>query len=384
MAPKGGKGGGTGGLGGISSSCPGAFQYDSRELAQSRAAYFAEYCVFFLVALFILIAMRRVKKRHGNAKRLLGPIYLVSLLFALLGNALLIVATMLQECRTTDFRSFYQWAIAFLLFFRLSNFLLLVLVVYNVNDLLRQLHGHNPSYFKFIYGFILAIMGALTCGLVGIQCYNASVSAYVSSGPSLGDAEIRLRLAYYVLYLVSILAAGALAAATVVSMRARGTPRGNLTGWTIALMFSMFLWTLFTVIEYASNFTDQGFDYKVYLAFSWIENTSQAFSWICMLFIAKSTVLAGVAVNHGTSQIYNNQTPTYPPTLQQQSQPAYAPVPVPQQQQYQQQQQNHLPYTFHTGAPPPPPQQQYYYQQQPVYNGTPNPMNGNGHMVELK
>lgn len=133
---------------------------------------------------------------------------------------------MLRECRTTDPYSYYQWGIAFIIFFRLSIFLLLVLVVYNMNNLLRQIHGHNPSYFKFIYGFILVVMGALTCGLIGIQCYNFSVAGFVSSGDFLYNEEIRLGLAYYVMYLVSVLAAGALATATIVSMRARGTPRG--------------------------------------------------------------------------------------------------------------------------------------------------------------
>src|SRR4051812_22075765 len=88
------------------------------------------------------------------------------------GYGLLIIATVLLQCHTGEPKSYYQWAISFFLFFRLSSFLLLVVVVYTVNDLFRKYHGHNPVYFKIIYGVILGVIGALTCAFIGVICSN--------------------------------------------------------------------------------------------------------------------------------------------------------------------------------------------------------------------
>jgi hypothetical protein len=79
MAPKGGKSGGGGSF--SSSSCPDAFQGD---FGNVNISYFVANCVFFLVPLFTLIAMGKIRKRHPGAKRLLGPIYITSLVFILL------------------------------------------------------------------------------------------------------------------------------------------------------------------------------------------------------------------------------------------------------------------------------------------------------------
>jgi len=78
MAPKGGKSSGGGGSY-STSSCPNAFQGENHAIS-----FFVAYCIFFLVPLFTLIAMARIRKRHPGAKRLLGPVYIISLVFFLL------------------------------------------------------------------------------------------------------------------------------------------------------------------------------------------------------------------------------------------------------------------------------------------------------------
>jgi hypothetical protein len=89
MAPKGGKGGGGGGGGGGSfsiSKCPGAFSsdLDGYGIFSTPIPYFAAYCIFWVVTLGITIAWFMVKKKHSNAKNLVGGIYGTSLLFQLL------------------------------------------------------------------------------------------------------------------------------------------------------------------------------------------------------------------------------------------------------------------------------------------------------------
>lgn len=79
MAPRRGGGGGSG-IGSVS-SCPGAFSYSNNGTA---IVYFVSYCLFFVVTLLIMIGWARVRKRHSNAKRLVGGIYGVSLLFLLM------------------------------------------------------------------------------------------------------------------------------------------------------------------------------------------------------------------------------------------------------------------------------------------------------------
>jgi hypothetical protein len=80
MAPKGGKSGG-GGATYSTTSCPNAFQGHSKN---QLIAYFVGHCIFFLVPLFTLVAMGRIRKRHPRARRLLGPVYIISLVFTLL------------------------------------------------------------------------------------------------------------------------------------------------------------------------------------------------------------------------------------------------------------------------------------------------------------
>jgi hypothetical protein len=295
-------------------------------------------------------------------------------------NALLIIATLLNQCDTLDNPyDYYKLLIPITIFENLAHFLLLVVVVYGVNSLLRQHHGHNPSYFNFIYGFILVVVGGLCAGLIGISCWNDSVYASAYYNGTHLYAEVYVRLTYFVLYLLAVIAASIMAAATIFSMRARGainrvssptylapssvplTRHQNLITWTVAIMFSMLFSAILYVAESAVYFTDGYFSIGTSQAFNWLEAIFSAFAWICLLVIAKSNVL-DMSMHNSLPQVYNAQNP------------AYDPVPVPQQQQ--------LPYTVHNGAPPPLQQQQpYYYQQQPEIVGV---SNGNAHTMHVK
>jgi voltage-gated potassium channel Kch len=268
-------------------------------------------------------------------------------------NALQIIDILLVECDTfANFWDHYKILVPVIIFAYLAYFLLLVMVVYNVNDLLRQQHGHNPSYVKYIYGSTLVVVGGVTVGLIVLECWSY-FNNFVFAGP-------RIRLAFYVLYMLAVIIASVMAAATIFSMRSRGTSNRvsspsylspsctpltrsqNLITWTGAVMFSMLFWIILSVAQSAAYFSFTYLGDTTYQAFYWLENIFKAFAWICLLFIAKSNVL-GASTGNAVAQVYNAQNP------------AYDPVPVPQQQQ--------LPYTVHNGAPPPPQQHAYYSQQ---------------------
>ncbi|KAF2269133.1 hypothetical protein CC78DRAFT_529387 [Lojkania enalia] len=331
MAPRRGGGGGGGGGGGISSdSCPGAFASD--KIDGTPLVFFIAYCFYFVVTLIIMIAMSKVKKRHPNAKKILGALYSTGLSFLLLSYALKIVGTMLRECDTTPWRSYFNWAISWSVFDQLAYFILLVLVFYIVNDAIRERIGENPSYFKIIYGAVLGIMGALTAAIIGVVCYNLwTLTEDGKYEDSLSYEEGKLGTAYYVLFLLSVLGAGALSIVNIMSMKAKNINPSGLLGSILALTFSMFIWVLFLLVEYAAYLNLTSLERDFYYAALWIIDGFIAISFIILLFVAKSVALeplSGFLPRSEAPQapVYT-ATPAYPP-----QQPTYAQV--PQQQQY--------------------------------------------------
>ena len=137
------------------------------------------------------------------------------------------IAMLLLECRTTDPSSYLQWVIAINIFFILGGFLLLVVAVYGVNSMLRRLHGHNPSYYNIIYAAILGVIFALTAAYIGVSSWN-TWAQWDSDYNDIDHTylileEAKLAVAYYTLYLIAVLAAGAIAIASLVSIRSQGT-----------------------------------------------------------------------------------------------------------------------------------------------------------------
>ncbi|KAF2687623.1 hypothetical protein K458DRAFT_167431 [Lentithecium fluviatile CBS 122367] len=375
MAPKRGGGGGgssSGSSSGVSVSCPYPFTdsvYSYDDYSWTLVAYFVLDCLFFVFTLIVLFSLCCVRKRHGNAKRLVGPIFLLSLLCALTGYGLKIIGTMLRECKTTDYYTYYDWSIAFGIFFYLANFLLLVVFVWGVNILLRERIGSGRGVYKAICLVILGVIGALTCGYIGLHSYNqwtVTPDGQDANVYGKGDDETKLAMAYYSLYMISVVASGVLSIVTIVSMRSKRMAIGSILGWVIALTFCMFFWTLLMVVEWSAvqEGATLNLTYTTYVALDYVISFFQLFSYIAILFLAKSSAWDLASPADTNSVVY--PTTVYPP--QPQPQPGYGQVPPPQQQ-----------YAYN-GQPG----QQYYYQAQPVYNGAPAPVNGNGQMVQVK
>jgi hypothetical protein len=281
--------------------------------------------------------------------------------------ALIIIASLLRECRTLDNPyDFYSFAVAYGIFFKLANYLLLVVVVWGVNSLLQQRLG-SGQISKVVSLVILGVMGALTCGYLGLGAYNSWTSTPDGRRSDLNrkyNEENKLTLAYWILYMLSVLASGGLSIVAVVSMRSKLIPAHvrpslvhrrsihqltstqGLLGWVIAIVFCMFFWALLSVIEYGSVISDKNFSLETYQAMEYLIGFFQIFSLISILILAKSHVWTdgNAAMVHDQNEAMY-QTPAYAPPPAQYSQAA-----PPNQSQYQYVAQ--------------PAQQQYYYNQQ--------------------
>ena len=127
----------------------------------------------------------------------------------------------------------------------------------------------------------------------------------------------------------------------------------------------MFVWTLLMVVDWAATLPSSttNLSLEAEVAIAYIVGFFQVFSYIAIMFLAKSNVWNNAPVHDPSQLAYGPPGGPY----------GGAVPPPPQQQQY-----------AYNGQPG----QQYYYQEQPVYNGPVSnataPMNGNPHMVHVK
>jgi hypothetical protein len=137
--------------------------------------------------------------------------------------ALLIISTMLQECETTDYYSYYDWLIVYIIFNWIGYYLLLVVIVWSVNSVLCErlkLDETGQKVIKIISSVILGFVGAITCSYIGLSCYNSwtyTPDGTESGAQSKSIEEVKLGVTCFASYLFSVIAAGALSIAIMVS-----------------------------------------------------------------------------------------------------------------------------------------------------------------------
>lgn len=147
------------------------------------------------------------------------------------GFTLLVVSVTLLECGVI-FRNFFDFQIAYTLFFSLGNYLLLVIVVWGLNTILVGRLNSSRSAIKAITLVVTGFMGLLTAALIGLSCFiawrntEAGRDTLVTNDQFEKYLDVLLSyqkyvLAYWVLYLLSVIAAGGLAISTLIRMRSR-------------------------------------------------------------------------------------------------------------------------------------------------------------------
>lgn len=139
---------------------------------------------------------------------------------------------MLQVCNvSTDMDMYYNWSIASYVFYGLETMLLLYVVIWTLNTMLRKQLGHNPSALKTALIADLVVLGCLLIASVVMYCYVTwlSMDSYMNRR-SVRDFDYRaiyiVDLTFWCLYLVSIIAAGALAVLAVSSLHAKRVAGG--------------------------------------------------------------------------------------------------------------------------------------------------------------
>ncbi|CAI6335051.1 unnamed protein product [Periconia digitata] len=302
MAPRrgGSSGGGSSSSGGLDSSpaCPGAFT--GYRGFGTTIVIFVGVVLFCFFTLLVHIGLCCVRKRHRglSTKKLLGPIYITALSFMLFSWILTIITVVLAECGVSAYMTPLYLSIVYSLFFRLGTFLLLCVVVWSINSMLRERLSRKGQLgiHKMVPIALLAIMGVLTAVYIGISSYLVWASGQFDSdgydGYRLRTQKLRLVLpklyqAYVALYIVSLAVGYGLALHSIFALRSRvRTPVSDLILWTSIIFATLILSSIFDISGYS---TSMRFNVSQVTgdALYYVENLFQILGFAAILFLAK-------------------------------------------------------------------------------------------------
>jgi hypothetical protein len=255
--------------------------------------------------------------------------------------------------------------VAIAIFSYLFFWLLFVVVVFTLNSMLQHQLNHSKSIFKIILLLIVGLMGLLSVALAGITAYinyeSPRSDFYYENYADLStviDASLKLRVAYYALYLVSLLVSGGLALATMLSLRRERKAGSGLIGWVIVLIAAMLLWVIIILINSSWYLNGIDISLETSLILSYVLSFGQALACIVILCIAK----------HASWRASGNIEPMAGTAT-------YAPVAHPQQYAYNADTNNQVyqppaQYAYNGN----PHGQTYQYNQAPELAGTQHPI----------
>lgn len=133
------------------------------------------------------------------------------------------LSTTLVACEATNDRtSFYDWNVANSVFYGVTTFLLLFVVIYTLNTMLRKHLGHSPSALKVVAGLALFVLGGLLVPYIVIQCYLSWQYRDISKTPDIKIDVFATRyisLAFDGMFLICVLGFGALSIRTARSIK---------------------------------------------------------------------------------------------------------------------------------------------------------------------
>lgn len=132
---------------------------------------------------------------------------------------------------------YFDFVITYYVLFNIGQWLLLFIQVWGVNRLLSKRLGSLQAVVKIVTIAITGVMAALTVGYVVLFSYNRWAlgrgrytlfrTSYYRSDPykiQYIDVEHKLAAAYWILYLLSVLAGGAISLPLLMKMRAKSIP----------------------------------------------------------------------------------------------------------------------------------------------------------------
>jgi hypothetical protein len=143
--------------------------------------------------------------------------------------ALDVLTQTLQQCSQVNLSSFYNLQIVIIILYGMGYWSLLVVVVWTLTSMLRERLDRKWKLSRAIRLTTVVFMGLLTCVNIGLQCYHLwlnTMDGLYSGQPAFFEEQLRIGLAYWVLYLASILVAGAFVLLAMQPMRSKHTSGG--------------------------------------------------------------------------------------------------------------------------------------------------------------
>lgn len=234
----------------------------------------------------------------------------------------------------------YYWRIAIDIFSGVGNWLLLFVVVWTLNKILRDHLGYHSTISKVIFMALLVFMGLLTSARIVLGSYNSwAYTVYLSDSYTsmLYEAADKLGIVYWAFYLSSTIVSLSFSLSTVCSMkskhlagavrytRAPKTYRDRTTnliqrllGWVIALLISMIVWIIFSIVSLASTLTGFIDNWITAVVVLYVGYLLQAFVFVVIFLIARKADWS----HHAD---HDQETPSY---LGAQPNVAYTPGPT--------------------------------------------------------
>ncbi|KZM25389.1 uncharacterized protein EKO05_0000561 [Ascochyta rabiei] len=246
--------------------------------------------VFLAVYLGTLITLCIVRRGTGAGKHLIGLPYMLALSFKFIQQAINFVSSTLQACEVTyGSTDVYSWIIAINVFYGLETIMLLFVVLWTLNTMLRKQLGHNPSALRMGLIAVLTILGILNAVSVILYSYTSWLSRdYRNLVDFNYTAVYYVDLAFWSVYLASILASATLSLLAVRSPKTKRVAGGLLVLWASILYLSLFVYSLIPVIRSSVLFIPQGQISRAgYLAMYWISSLFHALVFISIIGIAK-------------------------------------------------------------------------------------------------
>jgi hypothetical protein len=209
----------------------------------SKADY-ARTVVCFVGLLATAVKLCIFRRRTAAGKKLLGLPYLLALflfiMFVLLpfwhtptvyivltrpsAFGLGLIAGTLRECDQISYDDYYKVNIALSVLNGIGFWLLLVVIVWTLNSMLREHLGHRLKASKAVCLAIVVLMGLFSFVVTVLRCYLqwlATTDGLYSGRPVFITEYQYISLVFWVLYLASVLISGVFALLAVRAMRSK-------------------------------------------------------------------------------------------------------------------------------------------------------------------
>lgn len=305
---------------GYSSRCFDSYSYDGASISQYA-------CSVLMVAVYLgtLIWLCVVRKRTGPGRHLIGLPYIFALAFRFIQQVISFISSTLSACRvTSNTAELYNWSIASMVFYALQTFLLLWVVIFTLNIMLRKQLGASTSALELVFGVVLFVLGALLLTYTVLTCYiyyygvrSFNRYYYWNNGFNYMSAAY-VGLAFVCVYLVSISGSGILAILGARSLKKKhGAPSSLVVGITLLTVF-LFIYVLLDVVTSAMALSNYSFYInRVGLAIiNWFQAFALAATYITIIVIAKnaawrSTTFAETQPMEQQYAYYQQEPPVY-------------------------------------------------------------------------